>query len=610
MTDLFYTSPESIGSLLESIDKGKTVLPGFQRRFSWDTQRQRALVRTILNSYPAGSMLFLQYPKRTKLGRRLIDGVDPVKDSSHPERIILDGQQRLTTLYNMLFGKHGSSSIRGFIEMQIVNQFLNHDGRLPDSNEKRGIDLVESAIRFIYPAAAKTQYGDLQNQFDQHTIPLTTVFEKEEVTMQDRKHQMGFDAWKAQYVEYHEPDDKNKRLALNSKLEEIGRRFISPIKDYQFPVVVLQEKTEPHAVCQVFVDLNIQQKPLSPFEVAAAKVWPFEIDLYKEWEEARRIRAIRDFDIGPVLPLKVISLIQTNEDDTQRLSCGKKALYRLKPDNFQDLWGRAVGAIDWSLRLLKAECGVLHKKWLPYSSLLVSMAATLIHLEDMNLQKEQEEVKRKLTCWYWCSVFAETYSRGTDSQNARDFGGLQLWMKDEGSPFTVRYFSSIFNPEILLNTYSGGRYRGIICLLLRNHARDFRTTQAISTSLILNEEINDHHIFPDEFLKSSLGVEDWSIRNCIVNRALVDRQTNQDIGFNAPSKYLQDITKRIEMDSLREILESQFIPNDLSGGLFNDNYDKFLKERMEMLTKEIVKVTNPPWLSHAEEKRYARAQTA
>lgn len=594
MSELFYTNPESIGSLLALIDEGKIVLPGFQRRFEWDTKRQQALIRTILNGYPAGSLLFLQYPKGAKLGKRLIDGVDPAKENSHPERIILDGQQRLTTLYHVCFGKLGVYSLRAFVSIEDINEFFNSNGKLPDSNEKPGIELVKKSIKFVHPNIAQVRYNNLENQFNLQMIPLTCVFEKERSFLGNVEKEIGFDEWKALYVEHHEPDEKNSRLALNKKLEEIKRRLISPIKDYRFPVVVLQEKTEPHAVCQVFVDLNIQQKPLSPFEVAAAKVWPFEIDLYGEWEKTKKILTISNFLIDPVLPLKTIVLLQTSEDPEQKISCTKRALYQLKPERFKQSWLKAVDAVDWLLRLLKAECGALHRKWLPYSSLLASMAATLISAEESGLKREQEVLKRKLLCWYWCSVLAERYSGGTDSQNARDFSELLLWMRNESIPSTVKYFSSMFNPEILRNTYSGGRYKGIICLMLRNHAKDFRTTQAISTSLILDENINDHHVFPDKYLESIKGENDWVKRNCILNRALVDEHTNKNIGINAPSKYLQDIELKIGPSSLREVLKSQFLPTESNSGLFNDDYNEFLTERQDMVAEEIEKVTTPP----------------
>ena len=592
MPELFYTGPESVRSLLEQIHEGKIVLPGFQRRFEWDYPRQHALVRTMLNGYPAGSILLLQYPKGVNLGKRLIEGVDESCGKAYPERVILDGQQRLTTLYQVLFGRFGMFSLRAFLAINEIEEFFDADGKLPDSNKKEGIELVRKTIHFMDPSSFEHAYHKLTNQFEQEIIPLTSVFGKEHVMFEGEEKEIGFDEWKSTFAEYSEPDDKGKRLALNRKLEEIKRRPISPIADYRFPVVVLQEKTEPQAVCQVFVDLNIQQKPLSPFEVAAAKVWPFGIDLYEEWEKAAKIQAISEFLIDPVLPLKTIALLQTSEDTDQRISCSKQALYRLNPDDFNEDWNEAVDSIDWSLRLLKAECGVLDRKWLPYTALLASMSATLIYAERAGLKREQVEVKQRLMCWYWCSILTEIYAGGTDSQNAKDFAEMRAWIDGGEPPSAVKYFASMFNPDVLSNTTSGGRYKAIICLLLRNRARDFRTAQAISTSLILDENIEDHHIFPDNYLKAA--VPDETRRNCVLNRALVDELTNQTISNNAPSKYLGEIESKIGLASLQEILRSQLLPWQSDSGLFTNDYDKFLTERQTLFTGEIKKVTTPP----------------
>jgi len=589
MSELFITNPGPISSLLRDMDEGKLVLPAFQRRFDWDNRRQDAFIRAIINGYPTGNLLFLQYPKGETLGKRLIEGVDPARVNVYPDRIILDGQQRLTTLYHVLYGKGGASRRRAFVKIGKVDEFFGNNGKLPDSSEKAGIELAKESVEFMNANRAEWLYSSLDKQLNEHVIPLTCVLGKAQVVLEGgQRHEIGFDDWKVRYAEHHKPDDRNKRLALYKKIDEIKRRLIKPIEDYAFPVVVLLEKTEPHAVCQVFVDLNIQQKPLNPFEVVTAKVWPFKIDLYTEWGKAEKIPSIKQFSLKSVLPLKAITLLQTYADQEVRTSCTKRALYRLKPDNFKEEWEKAVESLNKSLLLLNGECGVLHPKWLPYSALLASMAATLIDTEAAGIPKD--EVKRKLLCWYWCSIFAQTYRGGTDSQNARDFEGLKNWLRDGEAPYTVKFFSSIFNPAILRSTYSGGRYKGVICLLLRNHAKDFRTGQTIHTSLLLDEEIEDHHVFPDAFLQK-INVTDWGKRNCILNRALIDALTNKEILDQKPSRYLTDIRLKVGDDQLSEILTSHLLPTEPDSGLLTDDYDKFLEEREKIIAEEIKKVT-------------------
>jgi hypothetical protein len=222
------------------------------------------------------------------------------------------------------------------------------------------------------------------------------------------------------------------------------------------------------------------------------------------------------------------------------------------------------------------------------------MSASLIYGERKAIKRDKIEMKKKLLCWYWCAVFTERYAGGTDSKNAKDFDEMVTWLQGGDIPSAIKYFSSNFNPDILRSTFSGGRYKGTICLLLKNHPKDFQTTQAISTSLMLNENIEDHHIFPDAYLKSK-SVEDWTKRNCVLNRALIDELTNQRIGgTKPPSKYLKEIESQIGQNSLSEILKSQLLPEQSDSSLSEDNYDLFLKTRQEIIAKEIKKVTTSP----------------
>lgn len=593
MPDLFYTNPESLASLLQDLDEGKLVLPAFQRRFGWDNKRQDALLRSMINSYPAGSLLFLEQPSEEGiLGKRLIKGVNPSRLSVRPTRIILDGQQRLTTLYHILYGAGGPWTRRALIDLNKAETFFDSNGRLPQSNTDTGQQLVKDALIHTYGDFVRRKYGSLTQQFEGRILSLTCVFNKEGPHPEGH---IGVGEWKYMFAQHWEPKDSDKRFALMKKLNEIERRFIEPIQEYRIPVVILTRNTGPPAVCQVFVDLNIQQKPLNPFEVVAAKVWPFGIDLYKKFEESLSAHPnLKDFSISRVLPLQAISLLQTSyrarTDLNVQVRCTRTALYDLQPQNFESLWDATINSLDWCLGLLKGEAGVLVPKWLPYSALLVAMSATVALSKEAAVSATS--LKQKLLRWFWCSVFAGTYAGATNTQNARNFQQLTHWIRGGSPPYTVSAFSSLFSPAVLrtVATPVSGQYQGVICLLLRQHAKDFYTKQGINTSLILQEEIDDHHIFPNSYLEKQ-GVDSIT-RNCVLNRALIDAHTNSSIGAKPPSLYLNQIKQQKGEDWLKEVLESQLLPTTPDSGLFQDDFERFLDEREKRLAKEISKVTS------------------
>src|SRR5690349_10270952 len=106
---LFQSHPESIADLIAEIDKGKLAVPDFQRSFIWPARHTARLLGCVMARYPAGAILTWR-PGRRSLGHRPVEGAPDIPEhDGYPERLILDGQQRLTSLYRAL---HGSGEAR------------------------------------------------------------------------------------------------------------------------------------------------------------------------------------------------------------------------------------------------------------------------------------------------------------------------------------------------------------------------------------------------------------------------------------------------------------------------------------------------------------------
>src|SRR5438552_863177 len=87
--------------LLQGIDDGTIALPDFQRDFDWSDNEVKALIVTVLNGWPAGSLLFMRAYQRFHI-RPFEAGPTP---SPEPSLLVLDGQQRLTALYHAFYGR-------------------------------------------------------------------------------------------------------------------------------------------------------------------------------------------------------------------------------------------------------------------------------------------------------------------------------------------------------------------------------------------------------------------------------------------------------------------------------------------------------------------------
>ena len=146
-----------------------------------------------------------------------------------------------------------------------------------------------------------------------------------------------------------------------------------------------------------------------------------------------------------------------------------------------------------------------------------------------------------------------------------------------------------FDPRTLRDVTPRQRsiYRGAICLILGRGtgARDFHTQAVITRKLLEAEGIDDHHIFPAAYLESR-GVNSVRERDCVLNRTLIDRTTNQVIGDRAPSEYLGTI-RRTKGFPLDDVLASHSLPTGDDSPLFRNDYEGFRDWRQDQLWQEI-----------------------
>lgn len=155
-----------------------------------------------------------------------------------------------------------------------------------------------------------------------------------------------------------------------------------------------------------------------------------------------------------------------------------------------------------------------------------------------------------------------------------------------------------FDPLVLRDTTPRQRalYRGTIALILRRGPRDFHTCAKITGDLIVENRIDDHHVFPAAYL-NGLKVP-TRLRDCVLNRTLIDRSTNIRIGARPPSKYLEDVERELEPEKIQQLLYSHLLPSGEGSPLWRDDFEAFLDWRQDALWQEIRRVTG---ISHATE---------
>ena len=546
------TNPKTLKGLLGQIHSREMALPDFQRDFVWQPSATQELIVSIANSYPAGSLLRVRDTKRVFRAREF-EGAPPLDGHKHTY-LILDGQQRLTSLYQAFYGV---GEHRFYLDLNKL---------MEDQDFEDSIFNVRATTKWVQ----NHQTFDLQAK--ELILPLDVLQEGA----------VGFSRWTRQVARRLEGQ---ARIDLEDRLDELQEQWIDAVDDYEFPVVSLAEETEADAICTIFETLNRTGVKLNVFELLTARFWSLNIYLRELWDRAQvQYPIIEDFGVDPYYILQGIAL-----GSREMPSCKRGDVLNLKSSDIEEWWDKVVAGLAQGLEILRDDCGVVVPRWLPYQTLLSPLAAVLART-DMPKTPEAGARREKLGRWFWCSVFSQAYESSPNSQSAKDVTELVRWLDGGEPPETVEEMH--FDPKTLREVTPRQRaiYRGTICLILSSGVRDFHTRSVITGKLVDEQGIDDHHVFPSDFLKTYKGIAEPRSRDCVLNRTLIDRTTNQVISNRAPSDYMREIRDTAGFP-FENVLDSHNLPSGETSPLWRDDYQEFLDFRQERLWQEVQRVT-------------------
>lgn len=566
---VFQANPSHLDYLLQRIHNGALAIPDFQRDFTWEARRTVTLLRSMMARFPAGTFLFWSVGDDNKdFGSRPVEGAP--KKTTAPQELILDGQQRLTSLYRAL---NGIGDERFFLD---VPSFVDlpsiaiPDGRLLEAQD---VDFERAVYWYSTDSKEATSLESRSARVNAHVLAVA-------------EHR-DFDEWLDEYAEVHAADMDEK--ATKNLLRQFRDRYLTPLKSYGFPVVTLPSNTRIEAVATVFETLNSTGKPLGPFELLTARFYPSGVHLRDLWDQAVIDHEIlSEFSIDEYSVLQAVTLRAHNS--AQR----SDVLRKLTAQDVQAHWEPVARGFARCLELLQAECGVVIPKLLPYTMLLVPLAAVW---DDVIKVKgpEQANVLNRIKRFFWCTVFATNYDQGANSQAGADYAKLKYWLFDESkeAPEAVATFNLAASTLLSATTRRKALFAGVIALTAMAGARDFHSGLKLTAEKVRAEKIDSHHIFPKAYLAGKKDSEGNPMNSeLILNRALIDPLTNKTIGSKAPSVYFDELRKTIEEPQLIEIMRSQLIDADEASDPFReDDFRGFIEHRLSDVIEAIESAT-------------------
>ncbi len=559
-TKSWTTDSLTLRQLLASIHDRERALPDFQRDFVWDPDATQELICSVASTYPAGSLLEIRNSGNL-LKPREIEGARAL-NGHQPSYLILDGQQRLTSLYQALYG---AGEHRYFLRLEEMME-----------EDEDPTDDFETAIFHLKREKAEKLYGSVAKQAEEMILPLAVVFG-----------QGGFYKWLDRVLDLKNLSREEER-ELRDRLREVYDSWIKPIEDYPFPLVTLSEKTEMDAVCTIFETLNRRGVKLNVFELLTARFWTKGENLRDRWARAcdeHPDLSDHGFAVDPYYVLQAIALMA----EDRAPSCKRRDVLELKPEAVTERWDAAVGALADGLEILREECGVVTPWVLPYETMLYPLAGAWARGRQ-GKGPQYGANRGKLIRWFWCSVLNQVYENAPNAKAAKDVTELRRWFGGDDPPESVASFELEAGQFRDTTVRQRALFRGVLAVVLRHGARDFHRAEKITPKLIQDEKMDVHHIFPKKFLGDRYPSR---LVNSVLNQTLINARTNRRIGGRAPSQYLGLIEKDLDGGplALSEILRSHLITPEAEAALRRDDFERFIDAREAAIVAEIQRLT-------------------
>ncbi len=598
----FQTNPLFLNSLLEDCHRGVIQLPDFQRSWVWDEDRIKSLIASVSRAFPVGALMTLETGGTVDFKPRPIEGAPASAKQVTPQSLLLDGQQRMTSLYQV--------TLRGSVVETVtpknkkVKRWFYIDIR---KALDPSIDREEAIIGVPEDRLIKKDFGrevvlDLSSPDREYAAlmyPVSQVFE--------------WDHWQDGFDEFW-PGDQNK--SIRDEFRTFKRQVLENFKMYRVPVIALDRSTSKEAVCVVFEKVNTGGKPLDAFELVTAMYAAAGHELRKDWYgddgvKGRHRRFVETFrppgqDSGIIAAvsntdfLQAVSLFHTRDrrraaeaagyqgKDLPQVTGNRQALLNLPLEEYKRYETQVERGFVQAAKFLHMQ-HIYRIFDLPYQSQIVPLAAILADIGDA---WEHEANRAKLVQWYWNGVFGELYGSTVETRIARDFIEVPIWLNGGPEPSTVA--ETLFRADRLktMRMRLSAAYKGMNALLMKEGAQDFRSGQKFDHTIFFGENVDIHHIFPQDWCKKQ-GISP-KVFDSIINKTPLSYKTNRIIGGVAPSEYITKLEKGsattppIDSARLNSYLGSHLIDASL---LRADSFEAFMADRQVKLLALIEQAT-------------------
>lgn len=559
-----------VSELVEMVGRGELRLPEMQRRYVWTSTRVRDLMDSLYRGYPSGTILVWE-TEREAPTRDLAVG-----QAQHPfmtQKLLLDGQQRITSLCAVLNG-----------EPVMVR------------NRKRPIEILFNLAHPDGPPAELTEVEDDESfplyDVDELETELEDAQEDEADNIQQRlskrtfvvssKQLLAIPTWVKVSDIFKSTNDwsilKNLGLQPDDPLyEKYAARIqrVRAIKDYPYVMQVLERGLAYEEVAEIFVRVNSLGAKLKGSDLAMAQVtarWQNSLKLFERYSEELDDKTWFSLDTG--LLVRTMVVFGTGQSRF-------RTVQNLSVPQLKSAWEKAKEGLDFAVNFLRTNASIEDESLLSSPMIIVALAALGMKKSFQFTKAEQQDLLR----WVHAANCRGSFSRGSTETILDQYlsliskGGSIKEMLDQ---LLLQVGRIHVEAQDFVN--KGARsplFSSTYLRLKEKGAKDWLSGLGLSlTHQGKLHYIEYHHIFPKSLL-SKAGYEKAEI-NEVANLAFISGKANRKITNKRPEDYIPLILE----SQGTETLDNHCIPIDKNLWKI-ENFRDFLKWRREKLASEI-----------------------
>ncbi|MBL7108464.1 MAG: DUF262 domain-containing protein [Candidatus Cloacimonetes bacterium] len=534
---------QKISMLLNKIEDKKLVLPEFQREFTWNKTQAKNLISSFLSNYPTGAMLFWMTKENIALKNM------PDFNFESLMEVILDGQQRLTTLYLLI-----KDSIPPFYNKKDITS----------GKDVRNLyyDLRTGELEY---------YKKLKMKNKPSWVKVTDCFKDDKIesfNIAEKISQKNFIEDKFRFAKQLD-ENLNKLKAIRNK---------------NYPIIYVEDSSTLREALTVFDRVNSAGTPLSDADIALAHMcsrWPETRRVFK-----KKIKELKEqnFEFDLKFFVRGMNAVINHRADYKQLHYNNKEELKNGFKKFSQI-------LDYLLNILKDIAFIYSTNDLNTPNVLIPLIG---YLSLYGLFKN-EKIRNKSLYWMYAALYNRRFTSSVDQKLEADLNALKedytpdihplddlltILEEDAGNPIISK---GNINSRGVMHPF----YNMMNIVIRAKGGVDWNYGINLSLPFGKNFSVESHHIFPQALLKrngyDTVNLHHNRLVHEIANRVPLTKKANIEIFDKPPKEYLP-----ILADKYPGNLEKFFIPQDRE--LWKvENYESFLENRRKLIANGINK---------------------